>query len=151
MGPVKVKIKLKSDSLVCNKKNLQILLHELDIKIKSFIFKTTEIIVTCVDVDEAEKVFSDTSLAALSSSDFSPILPPELRCSRSVILHNVDSEILSNDTQSIKTEIERCNSWCKIIEVIKFRNGRGMKIVFTSSSMSVKSRKKSIYWHQKVH
>ena len=27
-----------------------------------------------------------------------------------------------------------------IIEVIKFRNGRGMKIVFTSSSMSVKSR-----------
>ena len=140
MGPVKVKIKFKTNSDVPIRKNLLEILNNHRVKVCGIFQKPNEFVISCVNADEAELIFSHDCYSALTGASYTPILPPELKTNRSVIIHKVDGDILSNDENSIKSELERCNSWCKVNEVIKFKSGKGMKIVFQSSISAQKSR-----------
>ena len=140
MGLVKVKIKYKTNSDVPIRKNLLEILNKHKVKVCGLFHKPNEFVISCVNADEAESVFSHDCYSSLNAVNCTPVLPPELKANRSVIIHKVDSDILSNDEDSIKKELERCNSWCKINEVIKFKSGNGMKIVFQSSISAQKSR-----------
>ena len=138
MRLVKVKFKLKENSTLCNQKNLLVLLNNHDVKITGVFVKPTEIIVSCASFDDAEKIFNDDCRQLLANSDFDPLLPLELKAHRSVIIHNVNNEIIRNEIEIIRQEIERCNPWSKVLEIFKFRNGRGMKITFSASAMASK-------------
>ena len=135
MGGIKVKIKFKSNN-ICNQKDVLILLKSLGIKISGIFVKPMEMIILCVDIYEAEKIFSEVNLNHFGRANLSPLLPAELKTSRFVITNYVNKEILQNEQSEIK--IETCNPWCKVLKVIKFRNNRGMKIVFSDSTMASK-------------
>ena len=140
MGLVKVKIKFKTNSDVLTRRNLLEILNNHRVKVCGLFQKHNEFVILCDCAEEAELIFSQECYASLNAVNCTPLLPPELKANRSVIIHNVDGDILSNDENSIKSELERCNSWCKINEVIKFNSGKGMKIVFQTSLIAHKSR-----------
>ena len=93
--------------------------------------------VFCSSVEEAEKLFDEQVIMSFSDCGFTPILPNELKCSRSVLLRRLDVSIASRDISDIKAEIGRCNSWCSVREIIKI-GSTTMKIVFTTSQMAEK-------------
>ena len=138
MRLVKVKFKLKENSTLCSQKNLLLLLNNHEVRVTGVFVKQTEIIVSCASFDDAEKIFNDECRQLLANSDFEPLLPLELKAHRSVIINNVNNEIIRNDVEIIRQEIERCNPWSKVLEIFKFRNGRGMKITFSASAMASK-------------
>ena len=59
MRLVKVKFKLKENSTLCNQKNLLVLLNNYEIRITGVFVKPTEMIVSCVSFDDAEKIFNE--------------------------------------------------------------------------------------------
>ena len=84
---------------------------------------------------EADKLFSDEAIAAFDSLNVKLILPPNLRASRTLLMFNIDPLIYDREVELIKADIMQRNNWCRLDEVIKLHNARGLKLVFPSSTM----------------
>ena len=55
--------------------------------------------------DDLDKIFNGKRLEAIKNENFSPILPPELKANRSIIIFNVEEDIYNNNEDDIKNEI----------------------------------------------
>ena len=137
MSSCKVFVKTSENSNLCTKENLLVLLSSHSIKIIKLLTAGSNFSIICSDTVETEKLFRENVISSLGDSGFSPVLPGELKSSRSVILRKVDPHIYRNTPDSIKQELMRCNSWCQVTEVIKFESS--FKVVFTSTEMAEKS------------
>jgi len=134
MASCKVLVKTSENSLLCSRENLLLLLNNHSVKISRLLPSGSNFNVICSNIDETEKIFNEDVISSLSDGGFSPVLPGELKSSRSVIVRKIDPHIYKNTCNAIEQELVRCNSWCSVTEVIKFHSS--FKIVFTSSSMA---------------
>ena len=136
MASSKVLVKCTNNKL-CTKQNLLLVLNGYSVKVIKVVPSGKDFNIFCDGIVECEKMYDDRILSSLSASGFSPVLPAELKSSRSVIVRRVDNNIFDNSVQNIKAEIVKCNEWCGVDEVIKLR--KTLKIVFSSSSVAEKS------------
>jgi len=137
MAATKVIVKSTSGNKLCTKKNLLMICAKYVIKVTKVTVSGVVFGVFCHNIDDTEKLFDDKVLASMSDCGFTPVLPSELKSSRSILLKNVDAHIFNNSEEDIMTEILKCNEWCKIAEIIKFANT--VKIVFSTSQMAERS------------
>ena len=68
------------------------------------------IVLTETDKD-IDTIFQQKCQEELKENNFEPILPPELRAKRTIILFNVDDYILSHNDEDIKDELTQENGW----------------------------------------
>lgn len=70
--------------------------------------------------EELDKIFNNTTDKQLLKKNFSPIIPPQLKATRSILIFRVDNNIFAHDENEIKEIIER-NEWAEdVCQVFKF-------------------------------
>ena len=65
-----------------------------------------------------------------------PILPPDLKAKRSLILRRCDDQILNQKEEDIKSEIEKQNDCRKVQEIFKYNSSKNIRVTFESQHMS---------------
>ena len=76
---------------------------------KTYINKYNELFVLCNSSDDLETLFSSGCISELEAVGCKPILPPDLKVKRSLILRQCDDQILNLRKEDIKREIEKDN------------------------------------------
>lgn len=96
--------------------------------------------------EETDILFDIDCLEDLHQNNFSPIMPPELKSKRTVILFGVDSNAISHSTEEIIHEIYRVNPYTEdmIDTVFKFPKGNTMKVTFKNTAPAMKSLEQGI-------
>lgn len=97
-------------------------------------------IVWCNTESDSDTLMSSECLTVLKSQHCSPILPPDLKAKRSVIIKFVDTSIYSMSEQQLIEEIELKNNSLKVTELYKLQRSRSIKITFTSQDMANSAR-----------
>lgn len=97
-------------------------------------------ILVCQDEKDVDLLISEQTIRKLKSNDYEVIIPPQLRCKKTVVLKGLDKRINKMDESDILTEIETKNPWATVEEVIKFKNIPYMlKIRFRDIQMAKKA------------
>ena len=136
----KVKIKHTSKTTAAKQKLLQILssqdVYAIDIKEAHDGF----IIITST-IEEADVINSPSCTTALTAENFSPVLPPELKAKRTVLLFKVDSHIYDNNEENIKEEVYNHNNFAneEIETIFKFPRANIIKIQFKQAITATKT------------
>lgn len=91
-------------------------------------------------------MFETTCLDELRSESFTPILPPEQKSRRTIVLFGVDDFIRSHSEEEIMTEIYRVNDFTAnfIDSIFKFPNNPMMKISFTQTAPAQKCKEQGL-------
>ena len=104
---------------------------------------THDAIITITSSDkDADTIFSPEVLRKLGEKGFNPIISPELKFQKTVILTRLDDLIYDNSLDDIKTEINRSQTWAKVQEVFKFPNSRTLKVTFDGENKQTNNRSK---------
>ena len=94
---------------------------------------------------ELDGIFNNITDQELIRNQYTPLIPPELKAHRSVLIFRIDDHIYGNDEESIQTELQEQNSWITgISNVSKFQRGRGLKITFTETISAKKAQEKGL-------
>ena len=67
-------------------------------------------------------------------SQVQPVLPPDLKAKRSVILWRCDNQIL-NKKEDIRTEIEKQNVCVKVQDIFKYDCSKNIKVTFENQHL----------------
>lgn len=91
---------------------------------------------------ETDTLFEPTCLEALKAGSYTPILPPEQKAKRSILLFGVDEEITHRSSEDIQAEIYRVNEFTQdsIESVFHFEGKPMMKITFLQTAPALKSQ-----------
>lgn len=90
--------------------------------------------------EDIDKIFTEEVSRDLRSNNFTPILPPEIRSKRTVIIFNVDKYIFEHSESEIQQEFQSKNQWIGGIEqIFKFPNKNIMKIQFSNTNAAKKA------------
>ena len=101
--------------------------------------------VTTENEAELDKVFDGTTNRELEKQDFDPLVPPEHRAKRSVLIFRLDDHIYQHDEDDIMTELLDKNDWIGgMTYATKFTRGRGLKITFNDTTMAKKAQEKGL-------
>lgn len=103
------------------------------------------IILTSLE-SETDSLFSEECLQSLQSKNFQPLIPPELKAKRTILLFSIDAQAMNHTPEHITTEIYRVNEFTqnKILSVFKFPNNNILKITFTETAPAQKSKEQGI-------
>ena len=97
-------------------------------------------VVLTVDEHSADSLFLHDTKNELMSKDFSPIMPPEMRAKKSIIIPRVDDVIYEETVVDIGEELIRENTWMgeikEIEDVYKFPNSPTLKITFSQTQIA---------------
>jgi len=85
------------------------------------------------------------TISQLQNVSARPVMPPNIRVNRSLLLFKLDDMIFANSCEEIKSEIENKNQWCKLLDVFKFKKTKGIKVVFSSSIMAEKAADRGLH------
>lgn len=107
----RVKVEYR-DANLGSRANLLTILSRFSIRVTKLVNKNNYYLAFLNDSTDSEKVFSNEVSTALQHSSFKAIVPKELIAKRSVIMRNVDKQLMSHSEEEIKQEIIRCNPWC---------------------------------------
>ena len=83
------------------------------------------------NIREAEKIFNDDNMTAVSLNNFVPVLPKEIVCERTLFI-KLNKVLLSNSTEDLKQELENNHEGIKIAEATKITNSNYLKITVDS-------------------
>ena len=136
----RIKIKCKAPNNKDNKIKLIEILSRRDIEI-SRIFNTHDgFAVLTVNEHHADSIFDQETKAELSQNDFNPVMPPDLKAKKSVIIPRVDDLIYEWSNVDIGEELKRQNSWIgeELEAVYKFPNSPTIKLTFTQTKLAKK-------------
>ena len=141
----RVKIKQTSPTTTTKIKLLQTLSLNLIYATKIIPVNDGYIVLTRDD-DDLDKVFLKDCLQALQQENFTPILPPELRAKRSVVVFKVEDHIYERSEDEIKEEMENQNDWIDdgIDSLYKFPRNKMMKITFKHTATAKKATEQGI-------
>ena len=130
----KIKILVKYDHPNENKAN-QLLGIYSKLKIKIINIETVKggFVLLINDVKEAEKIFEESNMKAVTMVSFQPVLPQEIACQRTLFIRT-SKFILSHPTTEILNELKSQNSELKIIEATKIDNSNYLKISVDNSN-----------------
>jgi len=85
----------------------------------------------------AERLVSAEVVSKFVTKDLDIQTPPEHNSNRTVILKQIDDRIVHKSREEVKDELERCNSWAEVEEVIFLPNiNHLIKVRFTKAEMS---------------
>lgn len=98
-------------------------------------------VITTSSEADLDQIFNGVTDKILEDKGFQPMIPPELKANRSVIVFGVDSHIYNHELNEIILEIKNKNRWTKneVSEVYKFPNSKTLKITFTQSKVANKA------------
>ena len=130
----KIRILVKYDHPNENKAN-QLLGIYSKLKIKIVNIETVKggFVLLINDVKEAEKIFEESNIKAVTMGSFQPVLPQEIACQRTLFIRT-SNFILSHPTTEILNELKSQNSELKIIEATKIDNSNYLKISVDNSN-----------------
>ena len=95
--------------------------------------------------EEVDKVFKSNCLKLLKDQGFEPILPPELRAKRTVILLNVDDLITTRTEKEIEEELLKENEWIEGIDnIFKIPKSRHIKVGFKETNTAKTATEKGL-------
>lgn len=136
MGRVKFKHPRGGD-LQVRRKLLEILAGK--VKVYRLIPARDGVVVITNSDGDADTIFSEEVEGPLRAEGFTAIIPPELRCQRSVVCFGLDDIAYLNEPEEIKAELEAHHPWLKIIEIYKFPKTNTIKITCASSGIAKKA------------
>lgn len=148
----RVKIKIQSPSPQ-NKTNLVRILSSHDVYASSIIDVRDGYVVITESIQEIDKIFTSTTFQDLQSHGFAPVLPPEVRTQRNVLLFNLDNHIKDNTEEKIIQEIYNNNEYAEneIDTIFKFPRSRIMKISFKRAETAKKATEQGLkMFHMRV-
>ena len=102
----KVKILFNSSRPVTTPTLTKILHREKMNVSKTYFNKYNELFVLCTSSDDLDTLFSSCCILELEAVGCKPILPPDLKAKRSLILQRCDDQILNQREEDIKSEIK---------------------------------------------
>ena len=76
----------------------------------------------CNYEEDLDAIFSETCIAKLYTVGCKPVLPPDLKAKRSVILRRCDYQILNKKEEDIISEIEKQNACIRVRDIFKYEN-----------------------------
>lgn len=91
--------------------------------------------------NHVDNIFTSETKQLLSDHEFNPVMPPELRSRKSVIIPRVDDLIYDRNVVDIGEEIARVNDWITeedIESVYKFPNSPTLKVTFHQTNIAKK-------------
>ena len=138
----RVKIKTASSKDPRKQQSLLEVLSKNDIFITKLIPLSDGYAVITNNEDDLDRIFNPITLDDLIKKDLHPLIPPELKANRSIIITNVDNYIYNNTEDQIKEEIHDKNPWATggIDSVFRFPNSKIIKITFTQATLAKKSQ-----------
>ena len=74
----------------------------------------------CNSSDDLDTLVSSGCFSELEAVGCKPILPPDLKVKRSLVLRRCDDQILNQSEEDIKSEIEKQNDYDKVQEIFKY-------------------------------
>ena len=116
----KVKILFNSSRSVTTPALTEILHREKVNVSKTYFNKYSELFVLCNSSDDLDTLFSSGCISELEAVGCKPILPPDLKVKRSLILLRCNDQILNQREEDIKSEIEKQNDCVKVQEIFKY-------------------------------
>lgn len=116
------------------------LLSENEIYVNRLFAVTDGFTVLTQDETDLDRLFNGITDKFLENNGFKPVLPPELKARRSIIIFNVDSHIHNNSEEMI-AEIMDKNAYTnnQITDLMKFPRAKNVKITFTKTSIAKKA------------
>ena len=85
----------------------------------------------CNSSDDLDTLFSPRCIPELETVGCKPILPPDLKAKRSVILRRCDDQILNQKEEDMKTEIEKQNDWVEVKEIFKYNSSKNIQVTLS--------------------
>ena len=141
----RVKIKHKSPSTTTKTKLLETLSKNLIYVTRVIVLSDGFVVLTRTDED-LDAIFKGDCAQDLQNNDFQPILPPELRAKRTVLIFRVDDHIFSRDEEEIQENLLKENSWMQdgIANIYKFPKSNIIKICFRQTITAKKATEQGI-------
>ena len=109
-------------------KDLLNMCNRRKIKIANLETTRTGFILVVDDIYEAEKLFLSTNQEIFEDAGYSPLIPQEVTCSRTLFIGRVNKFILSHSSNEILHEIKVHNADSNIIDAAVIPNSRSIKI-----------------------
>ena len=131
----KVKVLFNSSQSVTTPEHNDILHHEKVNVSKTYFNKYNELFVLCNSEEDLDAVFSAMCISKLFTVGCKPVLPPDLKAKRSVILRRCDYQILNKKEQDIKFEIEKQNACIRVQDIFKYDSSKNIKVTFKNQRM----------------
>ena len=95
-----------------------------------------EFMIYCNSSADVDLVFQEACMFALDALGCIPVLPPELKAKRTVILKSLDTYIYDLPLAEIVFELNKNNENLHVVDAYKFPNSRTVKITFSNENMA---------------
>lgn len=141
MPQVKIKHPRPGDPRGLKREILEILAP--GVKVTGFKIIRDGAIVILDNENDIDKLLHDKT-EALKKKNYEPLIPPEIRAKRTVVLTRIEDIIYENSEQEIHDEIENKQEWAKVTNVYKFPKSYTVKVTFQSVQMAKKARETGI-------
>ena len=147
----KVKVLFNNSQKVTTPALNEILHHEKVNVFKTYFNKYTEIFVLCNSEEDLDALFSATCISKLYTVGCKPVLPPDLKAKRSVILRRCDYRILNKKEEDIKFEIKKHNSCIRVQDILKYDSSKNIKVTFENQHMASQVLTKGLVLYNLSH
>ena len=134
-----VKVKVFASMSADNKAALLKLCAQCSVRLVRVLSISDGYILICSSISDADKLFNDSVLRLFSGSNFQLRMPSELKAERTIIIRRVDDSIYQCSSDEIAAEIQRCNKWAVVNNLVKFTKSPGLKITFSNEAMASKA------------
>ena len=126
-----------------SQKLIKEILYNNDVMLSRTYINANKLFALCNSARDVDNLFKKPCLEALKKVNCTPILPPDIKAKRSIILKNCDEDILLSTPQEITSEIEKLNR-VTIDDIFKFTSNKSMKITLDSQSSAERLLKEGI-------
>lgn len=138
-----VRVRIRSNNSKDPNRKLQLLqlLSENEIYVNRIIVATEAFIIITNEESDLDRLFNGVTDRYLQNSGFTPVMPPELKAKRSIIIFNVDSHIYNNEVEEMISEIMDKNAYTnnQVTDLLKIPRTKMIKITFTRTSIAKKA------------
>jgi len=87
-----------------------------------------------------EELLKATIISQFKEANLEILIPPETNANRTIVVRGIDERILDHSCDEIKEELQRCNDWAQVNEVIIIPNIKHLiKIKFANTTSVKKS------------
>ena len=101
--------------------------------------RSDNFLVWCNSDEDIYLLFSVACVRALKHLHCESLLPPEIKARRTVILRQVDENVIARDVNDISAELQECNNWLSLVDVFVFPNSPTIRLVCSSNEVATKA------------
>ena len=113
------------------------ILHREKVNVsKTYFNKYNQLFMLFNSSDGLDTLFSSGCIWELEAVGCKPILPPDLKAKRLLLLQRCDDQILNQRKENIKSEIEKQNNCVTVQEIFKYKSSKNIMVTFESQHMA---------------